>query len=393
MRRITLALIALLAVSTLALAGLSGCGSSTTSSNNNNNTPVNKAEIARADAVILTTVGNAMSNDAVVMLENPALLGFLGGLGIPQLLRSPYDPRAALDAVRAIRTARASKPNATSSSIRIPTGTWRQVGDTLAFSEARPTTYMRIIMPNMSVPTDSDSVTVGGVTYGLLVVGSGTSAETQTVPTALTIRMYNQHPQMGATAGLIATLGYSMTTTAAHVLSQVGVSLTVTGVISTSITFTLDAVNHIYSLAFAINDLRAGVQESLTLALHTDRDLWLDPQNAQITEVDLLSSHTYLSNTWANNLYVTNIYTDPTGSGNDSAHVAGNIKKNSSTVATFVGTLLTPVPPDTCPPITVTVTATGETGSICEILPISGLALHPRRLWTAMHENRPWYRP
>ncbi|MBI5836975.1 MAG: hypothetical protein HZB25_07010 [Candidatus Eisenbacteria bacterium] len=387
MKRFTLPILAVLAASVLALAAMSGCGSS---NNNNNNGPVGKAEVITANAVIMSTVADITNNDAFAMLNNPAFTGLLnlGGLGIPQLLRSPRDPRASLEAVRGIQARRSSKPN---TQLTLPTGTYRVVGDTLVFSSAAPTTYLRLIMANMSVPADSDSITIKDVHYGYLRTGSGLDASTDTIPVGLKIRMYNWHPLQGATPGLIATLEYSLSVTASLQLSSVAVSLDIPAVIYTSVALTLDGVNHVYTLAFDINARRQGVTENLTLRLHTTGDI-LNDSNVELTGVDFLGSHTYANNSWANNLYITNIYMDPEGAGNDSAHVEGDIRKNNVIVATIAGTLMTPVEPDTCQPVYVTITPTNETVSVCTVygeLAIPGVTLSPRRMMAT--DTRRWY--
>ncbi|HVP38640.1 MAG TPA: hypothetical protein VMS93_05585 [Candidatus Saccharimonadales bacterium] len=382
MRRTTHVILAFLAAALLALIGLNGCGSSSSGSNNN----VNLAEIIRANSVVMSTVADVTDNDVFDMLNRPAFTNLLGSFGIPELLRSPSNPRLALQAARVIRSHRASKPNDDICSLL--TGTFRVQQDTLKYSSPVPTTYLRIIMPNQTVSTDSDSITVSGMTCAPVRVSADSVI---TLPVAMTLRFYNQHPTTaGLSPGLIGTLTYTIHTGALQVLTGVTVTLDLPSVLATTITFTLDSVNHVYSLGLNINARREGVQESVLLAIHTDGDLIGDSQNTHLTEVDFAGSHSYQGNTWANNLTLDSLTLETSSLNANSARVRGNIRKNNNLVATIYGVLGQFDTSDTtCPAIYVHVTATGETGTVCQVYGQLGLPTNAVRMRTLVADLNP----
>jgi hypothetical protein len=387
MKRITLALATLMAVSILAIAALNGCGSSTPG----DNLPLpTRTEIATDNAVIMATVDDITDNDAFDMLNSPLIARFLnlGGLGIPQLLRAPQNPAGVIRALRP----RPSKPN---TNISLPTGTYRVIGDTdVVKSSEIPRDGLLVIAHSASAgaaAADSDSVRISNLHTGTLQTGT----ELDTIPTALTINMYAAHPTHGVAPGLVGTFTYAMTLDEHFYPYQVRLTMDVTSVIYCAITVTLDGAHHTYSLGFDINARRQNVTESLTLRLHTTSDLLRDTTTAEITAIDVLGSHTVNGRSWANNIYLTDFYLNGSTASEDTARVTGNILRNNREVATIGGSFhLTLAEGDTCQPIYVTIKATNETVLACDVygdLSVPPVLGHPRNLYIANNSRR-WYR-
>lgn len=330
-----LSLAVALASSALAL----GCNSTSVT----NPGATTSAQIQAAEAAVTSTFDAANSNDANEVLGQAGYRSLLGKSGVLEALRAPRPGGAGGRAFAAI-------PLSGKAAVLLPTGSYRIVGAAaLKFSDV-PHDGLFVIGRSIAAAADSDSVRMSNVLYHHSVLN--------TLPQAYQLDIYAAHPTAPVTDHHVARFGFRAHYGFLDIPDSLYVDRDFTQLANLNMALAANFSAGEYTARFAATNYRRSNQSiSMDYAVRGTGSVITG--NFEPTSSDLTVTHAFSSSTWLTALHYTSIH-------GDTATVSGEVKRDGTQVATIAGTVY-PVPAGQCPPVIITLVATGTQFSFCEL--------------------------